>query len=187
MRIAVVASDIYQQPLLVLGTEGVAMEGTAQRGGELGLHVISLQPYAVIAGVSLLAPVGEVGCEVARIEDACDGQYGNVKLVPVSLGRMSEGIYLAVLVLIARATVIHGHRSGLHHGVGQRGTGIGLGSPGPLGLGVGVTQVGGFPQCGCSQKGVDVAGEAGIAGGIGRLAVQACTQKGKQGHDECFA
>ena len=55
--IAVVAGDIDQQPLLVFGAERVAVHGAAQGGGELGLHVVPLQPHTVVAGVSLLALV----------------------------------------------------------------------------------------------------------------------------------
>ena len=59
-RIAIVTGDIHQQALLVFGTERITMESTAQGGGQLCLHLISLQPYTVISGVCFLALVGEV-------------------------------------------------------------------------------------------------------------------------------
>ena len=159
VRTTVVLGDIHQEALLVLGTEGIAVVGTTQGGGKLGLYVVSLQEDAIVAGMGLFLLVTEPRAVVVGIEAARYGQHGDMQLVPMALGGMGEAIDLMVFVLIAAAAVIHGDGCTLHHSIRHRCTGEGLGSPGTFHFGAGVSQFVGCPQGGGSEEGITVLGK----------------------------
>ena len=117
VKAAVVLGDVHQQTFLVIWTERVPMVGTTQGGGKLRLHVVPLQEYTVVARVRLFLGVREPRAVVIGIEAAGDRQHGDMQLIPVSLGAMSERVYLMVFVLVSATTAVHGHRCALHHGV----------------------------------------------------------------------
>ena len=171
---AVVAGDIDEQMLLVLGAEGVAVQGTAQRGGELGHHAVTLQEDAVVAGMGLLVPVAEVGGIVARIEVSRHGHHGQMEQVPVPLAGVGKAVHLVVFVLIACPAVVHRHGRCLYHSVGQRTAGRHLAAPCTLRLGVRISQVLGQPQGGGAQEGVHITRQA--------LGLRPCGQQEQQAH-----